>query len=57
MRLILDGGPDGGSCPPVGSCRGFSGTCGELAGQFATLPVLPDYPSGLQARARGCAAS
>jgi hypothetical protein len=50
VRLILDSGPDGGSCPAAGSCRGFNGTCGELAGQFATLPVLPDYPSGLQAR-------
>ena len=48
MRLILDSGPDGGACPPVGPCRGFEGNCGDIADQFATLPVLPDYPNGLQ---------
>ena len=48
MRLILDSGPDGGECPPVGPCRGFEGNCGDIANQFATLPVLPDYPNGLQ---------
>ena len=48
MRLILDSGPDGGACPPVGPCRGFEGNCGDIATQFATLPVLPDYPNGLQ---------
>ena len=48
MRLILDSGPDGGACPPVGPCRGFEGNCGDIANQFATLPVLPDYPNGLQ---------
>ena len=48
MRTLLDSGPDGGSCPPVGDCRGFNGTCGELPNQFATVPVLPDYPNGLQ---------
>ena len=48
MRLILDSGPDGGACPPVGTCRGFEGNCGDIANQFATLPVLPDYPNGLQ---------
>ena len=48
MRLVLDSGPDGGACPPVGDCRGFNGTCGMLATQFATVPVLPDYPNGLQ---------
>ena len=48
MRLILDSGPDGGECPPVGPCRGFEGNCGDIATQFATLPVLPDYPNGLQ---------
>ena len=47
MRLILDSGPDGGACPPVGPCRGFEGNCGDIANQFATLPVLPDFPNGL----------
>ena len=46
-RLLLDSGPDGGSCPPVGACRGFEGTCGQLAAQFAEVPVLPDFPNGL----------
>jgi hypothetical protein len=32
----------------VGPCRGFEGNCGDIATQFATLPVLPDYPNGLQ---------
>ena len=48
MRLLLNSGPDGGECPPAGSCRGFNGTCGLLADQFATVAVLPDYPNGLQ---------
>ena len=48
MRLLLDSGPDGGECPPVGDCRGYNGTCGLLATQFATVAVLPDYPNGLQ---------
>lgn len=48
VRLLLDSGPDGGYCSTVGNCRGFNGTCGELAGQFATVAVLPDYPNGLQ---------
>ena len=48
VRLLLDSGPDGGFCPPVGECRGFNGTCGELPAQFATVAVLPDYPNGLQ---------
>ena len=47
LRLILDSGPDGGACPPVGPCRGFEGNCGDLADQYATLPVLPDFPNGL----------
>ena len=46
-RLLLDSGPDGGNCPPVGPCRGFEGTCGQLAAQFAEVPVLPDFPNGL----------
>ena len=53
MRLLLNSGPDGGECPPVGDCRGFNGTCGELPRQFATVAVMPDYPNGLQARAGG----
>ena len=48
VRLLLDSGPDGGECPPVGDCRGFNGTCGELPKQFATVAVMPDYPNGLQ---------
>jgi hypothetical protein len=48
LRLILDGGPDGGNCPPAGACRGFEGTCGDITAQFAQLPVLPDYPDGMQ---------
>jgi hypothetical protein len=48
VRLLLDSGPDGGSCPPVGDCRGFNGTCGELPGQFADVAVMPDYPNGLK---------
>ena len=47
VRLLLDSGPDGGECPPVGDCRGFNGTCGELPAQFATVAVMPDYPNGL----------
>ena len=50
VRLLLDSGPDGGHCPPVGECRGFNGTCGELPSQFSTVAVMPDYPNGLQAR-------
>ena len=48
LRQILDSGPDGGNCPPVGPCRGFEGTCGDITNQFAELPVLPDYPDGMQ---------
>ncbi len=44
---MLDSGPDGGDCPPVGLCRGFPGNCADLPDQFAALPVLPDYPNGL----------
>ena len=47
LRLLLDSGPDGGNCPPVGPCRGFEGNCGQVAQQFADVPVLPDYPNGL----------
>jgi len=47
LRLILDSGPDGGNCPPVGLCRGFAGNCGDIAAQFADVPVLPDYPDGM----------
>ncbi len=47
LRLLLDSGPDGGACPPVGPCRGFEGDCGAIAQQFAQLPVLPDFPDGL----------
>ena len=47
LRQILDSGPDGGNCPPVGPCRGFEGTCGDITAQFAELPVLPDYPDGM----------
>jgi hypothetical protein len=47
VRAILNSGPDGGACPPVGACRGFEGTCGQLAEQFAAVPVLPDYPAGM----------
>ena len=45
---MLDSGPDGGFCPPVGDCRGFPGNCADLPAQFATIAVLPDYPQGLQ---------
>ena len=49
LRAILNSGPDGGNCPATGDCRGpFSGTCSQLSDQFAQLPVLPDYPNGLQ---------
>ena len=48
LRVILNSGLDGNNCPPVGPCRGFTGTCGDLATQFAELPVLPDYPNGMQ---------
>jgi hypothetical protein len=49
LRLILNSGPDGGNCPPApGACRGFEGTCGDITAQFAELPVLPDYPNGMQ---------
>jgi hypothetical protein len=44
---MLDSGPDGGDCPPVGLCRGFPGNCADLPAQFAALPVLPDWPDGL----------
>ena len=48
LRAILNNGPDGNNCPPVGPCRGFTGTCGDITAQFAELPVLPDYPNGMQ---------
>jgi hypothetical protein len=50
LRSLLDSGPDGGHCPAdaAAECRGFSGDCAALAAQFATVPVLPDYPSGLE---------
>ena len=48
LRVILNSGPDGNNCPPVGPCRGFKGTCGDIITQFAELPVLPDYPDGMQ---------
>lgn len=47
LRLVLDSGPDGGDCPPTGPCRGFDGDCSSLPEQFASLPVLPDFPDGL----------
>jgi hypothetical protein len=67
LRFILDSGPDGGECPPVGPCRGFpepgkEATCSMIIDQFADLAVLPDFPNGLNeytchafpgARARG----
>jgi hypothetical protein len=31
----------------VGPCRGFEGDCGDLATQFASLPVMPGFPDGL----------
>ena len=43
----MDSGPDGGECPPAGPCRGFDGDCSDIAEQFASLPVLPDFPDGL----------
>ena len=48
VRAVLNSGPDGGDCPPTGSCRGFDGNCADLPAQFATVAVLPDYPNGLQ---------
>ena len=45
---LLNSGPDGGSCPSAGDCRGFAGTCADLVQQFNTLAVLPTYPNGLQ---------
>jgi hypothetical protein len=49
LRALLDGGADGGDCPPAPAapCRGFSGDCADLAAQFAAVAVLPDYPDGL----------
>ena len=49
VRAILDGGPpsSAGSCPPAGPCRGFTGDCADLATQFSSLPVPPNYPFGL----------
>jgi hypothetical protein len=49
LRGVLDAGPDGGHCPADAdaACRGFLGDCAALAAQFAAVPVLPDYPSGL----------
>ena len=51
VRRLLDSGPDGGSCPEAditGPCRGFTGDCGDLSTQFASVAVLPGYPNGLQ---------
>ena len=48
MLDLLNSGPDGGFCPSIDNCRGYSGTCGQLPDQFATVPVMPDYPNGLQ---------
>jgi hypothetical protein len=45
--MLLDSGPDGGNCPPVGACRGFEGTCGQIAEQFADVSVQPWFPDGL----------
>jgi hypothetical protein len=47
LKRLLDSGPDGGACPPVGLCRGFAGDCAALPGLFARISVLPDYPNGL----------
>ena len=47
VKELLNSGPDGGDCPPVGPCRGFEGNCADLPEQFADIPVLPDYPNGL----------
>ena len=47
LRVLLDSGPDGGACPPVGPCRGFDGNCGDITKQFADVPILPDYPAGM----------
>ena len=44
---ILDSGPDGGNCATPADCRGFTGDCADLVNQFAALPVLPDFPSGM----------
>ena len=47
LRNILNSGPDGGACPPVGPCREFEGNCADIVEQFATVEVLPDYPDEL----------
>ena len=47
LVFILDSGPDGGNCPAAGNCRGFNGTCADVMQQFAEVPILPDFPSGL----------
>ena len=49
VRELLNSGPDGGACPADYSlpCRGFTGECGDIASQFSSVPVLPDYPNGL----------
>ena len=47
LKDLLNSGPDGGDCPPVGPCRGFEGNCADLPAQFAAVPVLPDWPDGL----------
>ena len=44
---ILNSGPDGGNCPSAADCRGFTGNCADIVGQFADLPVLPDFPDGM----------
>ena len=48
LRGIINAGPDGGFCPPIGACRGFAGDCGALKAQFASIPVLPKFPDGLR---------
>ena len=38
-RAILD-------CDPVGPCRGFSGDCADLPGQFEAVPGSGFFPPG-----------
>jgi hypothetical protein len=33
--------------PPTGECRGFTGNCGDIAKQFANVPIMPLYPCGM----------
>ena len=35
-------------CEPVGPCRGVTATCGQLPAAFATTPLPPEFPNGLQ---------